>query len=63
LNNISSADRKPEIGYWWCFCCECDLYEIRSQDDIDEVNSTREYHNSRVWETEEAALLELGLSL
>jgi hypothetical protein len=56
---MNSTERAPQIGYWWCFCCEHDLYEIETQADIDEVLATREHNNSRVWETRDDALMEL----
>lgn len=56
-----SEIREPRIGYWWCFCCEHDLYEIRTEADVQEVLATREYHKSRVWQTEADALKELVL--
>jgi hypothetical protein len=57
---MNSTERKPQLGFWWCFCCECDLYEITSDDDILEIESARSYKATHVWETKEDAIAELS---
>jgi hypothetical protein len=59
-NEVDEWNREPRIGFWWCFCCEKDLCKIETEADVKEVLDTREYHNSRVWETREAALSTLS---
>src|SRR5215472_10310389 len=56
---LASEVRLPRIGYWWCFCCEHDLWEIKTQQDVEDVLGEREYFNIRVWETRADALMEL----
>ena len=55
-----SATQEPKIGYWWCFCCQEDLYEIKSEEDIAHIKRDREYSNPRVWKTKDDAIIELA---
>ena len=54
-----SMETEPQIGYWWTFCCRLDLAEIKDETDILEIQTTREYHRTKVWATKEEALKDL----
>jgi len=60
--------RKPsdiKVGHWYYFCCELDLYQIKDEQELDDVRSTPLdfdedspfYH--RVFETREEALADI----
>jgi len=52
--------REPQIGLWWTFCCEQDLAQIETQEEIQGILLDRKlWYNSRVWPTKEEALEEL----
>jgi hypothetical protein len=48
---------KVQIGQWYSFCCEHDLYQLQTLDDVKEAASTLEWSaGAGVWETLEEAL-------
>jgi hypothetical protein len=49
-----------KIGHWYTFCCERDLTQIASEEELEEVrNDLLEDGMNKVWETKEEALLEI----
>ena len=52
---------KPEIGHWYFFCCEHDLYQIENAEDIEEVMRD-DVVNYQVFASKESALKWLGLT-
>jgi hypothetical protein len=53
--------REPRLGYWWTFCCEKDLEEIKSEAQMASIWLDRDLGaGARVWPTKEEALKELA---
>jgi hypothetical protein len=57
---------EPKIGDWWAACCIEDLYEIRTNEDLEDVLewlSEEDFGGiAGLWPTREAALADLDLS-
>lgn len=55
-----SLGREPRVGDWWSQCCELDLYQIESEDDLqsikDMVNDGDEIGLEGIWSTREEGL-------
>jgi hypothetical protein len=61
---MAEERREPKIGMWYANCCELDLYEIKTQDDIDYILDLREddIDVAVLEDTRDQALLMLGLN-
>ena len=56
---------KPEVGQWYSRCCEEDLYQIETEEDVREIEEELEEFEGlcvtvRVWPTREEALADLA---
>ena len=50
-----------KIGHWYTFCCEEDLTEITSEDQLKDARADLEDCIGDAWETKEEALTEIDL--
>lgn len=54
----ADANSKPQVGWWAFFCCEEDLSEIESEDELEDLLETETVYY--FFPTREAALKELS---
>ena len=49
-----------KLGMWYSICCHKDLYKIKNESDMKEVQDmVGEYDTLEIWDTEKEALLDI----
>lgn len=62
---VEESLKNLRIGAWAAQCCECDLFQITTEEDIEDIREDltepdeRERRGFRVWTTQEQALEDL----
>lgn len=58
---VKSLGRDPKVGDWYAFCCDDDLHQIETEEELREIIEGADDHGwgAGMWLSREAALQEL----